>query len=246
MKYVHSLLIRALYREFVLAATTAENCYSSTIIATHAIMPGETDDLQTVVLDPRGDILLNIGSNESEDSRPQKTLRACSRALARVSPVFDRMLYGSFAESKRPSDGLWTIDLPEDDPAAFELMARIAHGLVHDAPESLSIDQFYELTTLTHYYDCSHILTPWAGHWINVVLDGPDDMPFWAHKMLWISWELRDRRIFEATARNILMETPCSLSDRDSAVHDLQMPPDIIGKLPGDHVKDPATSLFSR
>ncbi|KAI0477142.1 hypothetical protein GGR56DRAFT_691413 [Xylariaceae sp. FL0804] len=85
----------------------------------------------------------------------------CSRALARASPVWKRMLYGGFAESqRRPASldssssssfdatttttttttsgggggGHWTVELPEDDAGAMATLLHIVHGRFGQLP----------------------------------------------------------------------------------------------------------------
>lgn len=48
---------------------------------------------------PHGDFILEVGSGNGLDASTCNFL-VCSRALARASPVFERMLFGSLAESQ--------------------------------------------------------------------------------------------------------------------------------------------------
>ncbi|KAI8267569.1 hypothetical protein K4K56_004477 [Colletotrichum sp. SAR 10_98] len=64
--------------------------------------------------DSKGDLYLVVGIRAGDPS----TFLVCSKVLARASPVFDKMLFGPFAES-RPStesskqDSAWIVHLPE-------------------------------------------------------------------------------------------------------------------------------------
>jgi hypothetical protein len=181
-------------------------------------------------IDPRGDLELRVGTERKEQDSKPTCLLVCSRTLARVSPVFDRMIYGSFTEAK-PADGKdWMVDLPHDKPPAMELFLNISHGHLQKTPRALSIHELYDLTTLTHFYDSTQILVPWIRPWINALHDtasGPDDA---VPKMIWISWELGHRQMFEATVRRITMEGPGSMFAEGSVLQQLQMPSDIIGQ----------------
>ncbi|CRK16476.1 hypothetical protein BN1723_011005 [Verticillium longisporum] len=185
-----------------------------------------------VEADPRGDLTLNVG-NPSDDPSSSRCFLVCSRTLARISPVFDRMLYGAFAEprGKHTAEAAWTVDLPEDPPFAFTIFVTISHGFVHKVPHSLSLDELYGLTVLTHYYDVTHILAPWASRWIASLHEPSPGSPILLAKLLWISWELGRGPLFESTARRILTEAPGSLLDPDSALHTLQMPPYIFERI---------------
>lgn len=70
--------------------------------------------------DPNGDLRLVIGEQKAESV-------VCSRSLARASPIFNKMLYGAFSESK-PVEGDWHVELPEDDPYALCFLLNIIHG----------------------------------------------------------------------------------------------------------------------
>jgi hypothetical protein len=80
---------------------------------------------RTVIVDSRGDLTLGTGLSDTGDC-PAQCFRVCSRTLARTSPVLERMLYGSFAESNSQRETDWTIDLPEVKPAPFALLREPA------------------------------------------------------------------------------------------------------------------------
>lgn len=199
----------------------------------------ETGSQELTELDPRGDVVFVVGSAAAEDT-PARSFRACSRTMARVSPVFDRMLNGKFTEAKPAASGSgdpaadWVVQLRDDKPDAFALFASIAHAQYRCVPRSLTIDKFYDLTVLTHYYDATPMLTPWLQGWISGIGEVPDVgsegllMP----KLLWISWELGHKQLFESTARRMVMECQGSMIGEDAGLEELSMPPDIIGSFP--------------
>ncbi|KAI0450746.1 hypothetical protein F5B21DRAFT_507932 [Xylaria acuta] len=92
----------------------------------------------------------------------------CSRALARASPVFEQMLYGNFTKKQTKAAGEWVVDLPEDKPSSFELLATISHCYLHQVPRTLSLDQLYDLTMLTHIYDTTRIPVLWCQGWVFI------------------------------------------------------------------------------
>ncbi|KAJ4302457.1 hypothetical protein N0V88_002601 [Collariella sp. IMI 366227] len=200
-----------------------------------------TNSLHLNQIDFRGDLKLRVGTElRGEDTKPMCFL-VCSKTLARVSPVFDRMIYGSFSEAK-PSDGKdWVVNLPADKPSAMELFLTIAHGHLHKAPRALSTQELYDLTALTDFYNSTHILGPWIYPWIRTLHDatsGPevDTVP----KILGIGWVLGHQQMFEATVRRITMEGPGSMFVEGSVLQQLQIPSDIIGqpvKGEDDHTK---------
>ncbi|KAH7027273.1 uncharacterized protein B0I36DRAFT_412707 [Microdochium trichocladiopsis] len=86
--------------------------------------------IQTI--DKRGDLWLLVGEDISSDEHPAANFQVCSRTLARCSPVFDRMLFGGFVESKKTGSmagqDAWTIDLPEDEPTYVKHLLDLIHG----------------------------------------------------------------------------------------------------------------------
>lgn len=174
-------------------------------------------DTELVTVDPRGDLTLRLGCSEGICS-PKRFL-VCSRTLSRVSPVLERMLYGSFAESNFTSSN-WTIDLPNVDVSAFALFAAISHGQLARIPKSLSIDGLFHLTTLTHYYDATAMLAPWAERWLASIREPSSDDELEMYRVLWIARELGEKRTFEITAHRLVLESKMTVK-RDSLLEKL-------------------------
>ncbi|KAI1390688.1 uncharacterized protein F4822DRAFT_426537 [Hypoxylon trugodes] len=181
-----------------------------------------------IKFDPRGDLTLRVGP---PDELTSNLFLVCSRTLARTSPVFDRMLYGSFAEAKPVDDKDWVVDLPNDDPASLTTFIRMTHGSFTEVPKTMTIDRLYALTTLTHYYDATQVLIPWIDPWLASVEDETRDSNVPPLKLLWIAWEFGRKALFKATARRILFECPASLLEPYLPPEGLQMPPDVIEKI---------------
>ncbi|KAJ9145411.1 Nuclear pore protein-like protein [Pleurostoma richardsiae] len=182
---------------------------------------------ESIVFDNHGDLKLRVGDAAQPDG--STVFMACSRALARVSPVFDRMLYGDFSEAKSSHHGQeWIVDLPEEQPIPMIIFLSIAHAQFHRVPRVLSADQLYDLTALTHYYDATRVLGPWVNHWVECLEDIARDANILAPKMLWIYWELGRKEAFLDTARRFVMEADGPIFASESELGDLQMPPDII------------------
>ncbi|KAF4956725.1 hypothetical protein FSARC_11493 [Fusarium sarcochroum] len=171
------------------------------------------------VFDPRGDIKLCVGETDPV------TFTACSRALARTSPVFDRMLFGRFMESKRSEGEDWVVRLPEDKPAALSLFLRISHGQFDHVPRALSIDDLYDLTVLSNYYDGTRMLEPWIARWMPSVEDNAKMSKTSMAKGLWIAWEFGRKESYARIARRMLMESD------GSEIPDLKMLPEIVERI---------------
>ena len=182
-----------------------------------------------IILDQHGDITLQVGGPDETD---KTDFVACSRTLARVSPVFDRMLYGTFAEAKsnQESPDDWTINLGDDNPAPMKIFLNIAHANFSEVPKALTVGDLYDLVVLTHYYDATRLLTPWVETWMSSLGSGqhtpPSDMP----KLLWISWEFGRKEDLTTISRQMLLEFDGNWFNDTDNLEDIQTPPYIIGE----------------
>ncbi|KAF4436571.1 hypothetical protein F53441_13209 [Fusarium austroafricanum] len=211
----------ALSQRYLLTTTDSEteSIMSATDSETENIIEVEHRLQENIVFDARGDTKLCVGETDPV------TFTVCSRALARTSPVFDRMLFGPFMESKTEDGEDWVVKLPEDKPAALSLFLRISHGQFDHVPRIISIDDLYDLSVTTNYYDCTHMLEPWTGRWMASVEDNAKTSKESMAKGLWIAWEFGRKDCFCRIARRMLMESDGSEDP------DLPMQPDIIQRI---------------
>ncbi|KAJ0160946.1 hypothetical protein CTA2_7038 [Colletotrichum tanaceti] len=153
---------------------------------------GDGNNPQDVrILDPYGDLVLRVGDKVEE--KPGAYL-VCSKALARASIVFAKMLYGSFAE-RRPSptgggahaDRRWTVDLPEDRRQPLRLLLDVAHGRFDRVPDRLDLVRLYELLV--------------ARGWMAAVASDERN-PL----LLAVAYELGDAQTFSKMATTIINE----------------------------------------
>ncbi|KAI0377355.1 hypothetical protein F5Y04DRAFT_264440 [Hypomontagnella monticulosa] len=166
-----------------------------------------------VIIDPDGDLHLTVG-----ESNPV-TFLVCSKALARASLVWKKLLYGGFAESVQPdraSGEEWIVKLPEDDPKAIEILLDIIHCRFDRVPTSVALkpapavdralkwSDLYQLTVLTDKYDLTRSLEPWVGRWLKTV--PPSGLK--ADLFAWITWELGDQPLFEVMVMNLILLCP--------------------------------------
>lgn len=149
-----------------------------------------------------------VHDDEKHDHSLPTTFRVCSRTLARSSPVWKKMLYGGFAESK-PKDGDWIVELPDDDVPAMEFFLSAIHARFDKVPPFDLKPDFlwlYEVSVIADKYDIVHLLRPWAKAWIKYlnsrVSDASADLSL--EHCLWISWilgaETKFRRIIKHKA----------------------------------------------
>ncbi|KAH6845568.1 hypothetical protein B0I37DRAFT_188465 [Chaetomium sp. MPI-CAGE-AT-0009] len=113
------------------------------------------------VFDPRGDLRLVVGAD-------QVVFQVCSRALARSSPVWEKMLYGSFAEGKAQQEGCdWEIPLPEDRPEGLRTLCVVVHSKFDELPLEITHDELRYLTVLADKYDMTSSLKPFWRNWVK-------------------------------------------------------------------------------
>lgn len=85
--------------------------------------------------------------------------------MRRSSKVFDTMLFGCFRESQQGPD--WTVELPEDDSWAMQILLNAVHANFSEVPRKMDISGLYRITVLTNKYDMTHCLQPWASIWAS-------------------------------------------------------------------------------
>ncbi|KAK1843020.1 nuclear pore protein-like protein [Colletotrichum chrysophilum] len=164
---------------------------------------------ELVSFDPNGDLYLHVGAGVEEKT---KTYFVCSKALARASTVFRKMLYGGFAESGHSDvDHGWTVDLPEDRQQPMEMMLNIVHGAFDKVPEKIELTELYTFLVVTEKYDATNITRPWAKGWMEGVKTSMQN-PL----LLGVAYELGDYQTFNAMAMKIATE--CHLDHEEDLV----------------------------
>ncbi|KAI1501418.1 hypothetical protein F5X99DRAFT_382411 [Biscogniauxia marginata] len=159
-----------------------------------------------IYIDPDGDLHLEVGTKEAA-----RLFVVCSRTMARSSAFWKTLLYGQFAESKKPQPGddktEWVVKLPEDNPESMKMLLDIVHGRFEFVPgyeDSISVPNLYDLCVLTDKYDMTHVMRPWARGWSKSV----QPISKWSimcHEKLWTSWELGDKASFKEVAKHLLL-----------------------------------------
>ncbi|OHF02544.1 hypothetical protein CORC01_02239, partial [Colletotrichum orchidophilum] len=158
------------------------------------------------VIDSNGDLYLFVGEHVEETP---KSYLVCSKALARASTVFRKMLYGGFAESRphlNDAQQNWTVKLPEDRQEALELLLDISHARFDKVPEQLELTRLYKFLVVTEKYDATSITRPWARGWMEAVKTSTQN-PL----LLGVSYELGDSQMFNDMAMKIAAE--CLVDD---------------------------------
>ncbi|KAF5510771.1 hypothetical protein CGCS363_v002496 [Colletotrichum siamense] len=172
----------------------------------------------TTIFDSKGDLHLVVGS-DVRDGDPS-TFLVCSKTLARASPVFDRMLFGPFAESRPSSESskqepAWVVHLPEDDPDHMEAVLNILHFNFKDIPRRFTPPIFSGMIVIADKYDCIGIFKLWVTSCMPHALFGHRISPKFA---LHIAWQLGDIRKFKIAMAVIVDQSFISGDDRISIV----------------------------
>lgn len=121
------------------------------------------DPLQTVVMDPRGDVVLRVGRNDT----PPRTFLVNSHVLSLASPVFAAMFDGRFAEghglsATTPPE----VPLPDDDPAATEKLLNIVHMHIDRLDERIDHIDLANFAIVCNKYDCVDIVRMHSRSWV--------------------------------------------------------------------------------
>lgn len=157
-----------------------------------------------VIFDKHGDIRVQLRRHSQLDAT---IYVACSRALARASPVLHTEI-GQNLVSDISRHQIFLRDLAiqidGNDHDSLTIFLNIAHAHFLAVPRTLSIDQLYNLTVLTSCYNCTSLLAPWAGSWIRGVRGVVRKCDI--AMMLWLFWELDFREDFCKMARRMVVE----------------------------------------
>ncbi|KAH0438211.1 nuclear pore protein-like protein [Colletotrichum camelliae] len=174
------------------------------------------------VMDPRGDLRLNITPEsdiEDEDhgdraapDAPSDTSDAhehtqqflvCSKAMARISVVFCKMLFGPFSEGLR--DEQKTIDLEDAiEPMFFALC--IVHSRYDMIQTALTVKELFQLLVVTNKYDMTSIVRPWIHQWVPLLKHIDEEFYEWLGHLdivlvAWIAWEVGAEKLFELAVK---------------------------------------------
>jgi len=190
----------------------------------------------TVVIDPEGDLILQVGPGKYE-------YKVQSLALKRASPVFKSKLFGGWAESQKPVSSLtpWVVRLENEQPTVIEFLVRLAHADFiamtgwadeqlallaeikekgHDgASDKFDLDFAYDLFITANYYDMGKLLTPWLHVWAAIAQEA-SPVPKLREKgqellmALSIAWELGDEKVFRDRMVQLVMGASLDEEDR--------------------------------
>lgn len=167
-----------------------------------------TPATELCAIDSRGDLWLTTQGIPTKlfTISARTKFRVCSRTLARSSPVFDKMLFGSFAESKPKDDGEWAVSLPEDTTAAMKPLLELMHGNFSSfQPGHAHNSRLYHLLVAADKYDCIHLLRPFAAHWVEALyaITSYQDDHYW---LAWIFYQLGCETGYRQVATRLVVD----------------------------------------
>ncbi|KAL1839665.1 hypothetical protein VTJ49DRAFT_1275 [Mycothermus thermophilus] len=115
--------------------------------------PSSHDDMGALkIVDPDGDLILR--------SERSGSIKVCSAALRRASPVFKAMLFGPWKEAK-PATGTWVVHIDDSEwPNALDIILPVIHGVPFDPP-AVNAQQLSEVLIFADLYDMRQLLRPW-------------------------------------------------------------------------------------
>lgn len=114
--------------------------------------------------DKDGDLVLWVGK---ELPSPTKEYLVCSSAMRRASPVWKKMLFGGFRESK-PAEGDWVVALPDDDPDTLRILLDVIHANFAGSYLQLDVVGIYNHVILMDKYDMLRFMQPSEDVWLEV------------------------------------------------------------------------------
>lgn len=174
---------------------------------------------------------------QSPTTSKQIQMRASSKVLALVSPVFRVMLQtGGFLESVTlASEKQVEIALPEDDAAAFEIILNITHARTRRVPKKVDLRMLTEITILIDKYQLHEAVEVFSDYWIadlrrhiptDDLMNEIPNLPSW----LCVTWVLNQPQEFKNLTE---MATLCGTKYlKGPGTDHLPIPSQVIGMFP--------------
>ncbi|KAG6231603.1 hypothetical protein E4U26_006755 [Claviceps purpurea] len=136
---------------------------------------------------------------ESSVSSHEVEFRLSSRHLTLASPVFKKMMSGSWKESAPSSDGQVRYELTatEWDANDFLLLMRVIHGRNIQVPLSIDLETLGRISVLVDYYQCEEVTRLAVGLWIDKVGELPTSYGPECVIWMFVSWVFSYSEIFE-------------------------------------------------
>ncbi|KAK8223642.1 hypothetical protein HDK90DRAFT_97554 [Phyllosticta capitalensis] len=161
----------------------------------------EAVEPQITRFDNAGDLRLLVWDQTPE--AVQRVFIVSSKAMSMACVAWNSMLNGSFKEAQ-PTSGEREVELPDDDPAALEVLLNIAHLRFDWVPSWLYFNVLLQVTVLTDKYDMTRLIRPWATSWFQTAQRLVSVTQSGYEEWLWIAWELGQTHTFETLATHLV------------------------------------------
>lgn len=208
-----------------------------TVETTVSVAELPTDPAKPITFDQYGDLSLLVGKNPHS-----RVILVDSRALCRASPVFRKMLRGSFAEQQPTNGEDWVVKLPEDKPTVIATLCDLCHGQATQTLRSPSFRSLYDIVVAADKYDmirCLRLVTRrWLTRYFQTFPGKPLDIPE-TFNLLLVAGHLGDvaltKKVIGKIANNVHLDTSGNLTHGESSmpVEEYAEPNlfDVIGKI---------------
>lgn len=184
---------------------------------------------KTLSFDDDGDLLLRLHLAKRKGF---VDMTVSSKHLMLASPVFKAMFRPNGfqeGESLRSRD-LTVVDLPDDDPEAFEILMNILHGQSRKVPDQVTLTRLREVTVLADKYQILDPLHIYVKQWLPELREqlpttytNDTDIFAW----LTISWVFKLEDEFKSITRIAQLG---SVSRLDTGSLALPIPEQLLGK----------------
>lgn len=133
------------------------------------------DPKATKTLSKRGDVILHVGEGQETEYQ----LLVSSVLLSHVSPVFEAMFDGRFAEGQALSTASpRVISLPDDDAESTYTVCRIIHAQTADLSATATPTELANIAIFCNKYDCVDPVRSWGIIWVAHILKTPNEPDF--------------------------------------------------------------------
>lgn len=190
----------------------------------------DDESSESTMSDVLGDDKKGVQQNDSNKdlTKPRFCIQVSAKHLTTASPVFKKLLTGSWKESVTfLQKGSVEITTESWDIEAFLILLRIMHCQFNQLPRKLTVEMLAKVAVIADYYDCKDVTRFFANVWVDASEEKfPTtycrDLILW----LWISWAFQYEKRFK-------MITSTAMSHSNGVISSLGLPiPDrVIGKL---------------
>ncbi|KAE9969057.1 hypothetical protein EG328_007114 [Venturia inaequalis] len=181
-------------------STTAFH-YSNTIVKLNSMTEPQAKRLKlatpgNVVVDPDGDVLLLIGT---DNSNPELSIQVSSKVLSVASKVFRAMFSRNFREAL--SSMPVKIPLPDDNPDAILTLCKVLHFDTADLATTHDIAKLQGFAVVADKYDCVLACIFYGRVWLTLFWEDSCALP----EILALAYLFDDPHTFKKVSATLLL-----------------------------------------